>query len=232
MNIHFVLIEPAVPENIGAAARALKTMGFHSLRLINSSAHLSEKAEWLAHGAKDILNSAIAYQNFKDAIADLDLVIGTTSRKRSVKYDYYTPESIREILISKENSIDQVGIVFGKEESGMSNEMLNDCDLLSTIPMVNQYPSLNLGQCVMLYAYVLSGLSRVEKMNEKPMAAEAKNTTLKQETRGILYDLDIHKNNNLYNRLMERVMKAGDVDVNLMLSFAKYWRKRFENSKK
>ncbi|MCK5368925.1 MAG: hypothetical protein KAQ62_10245, partial [Cyclobacteriaceae bacterium] len=124
MEISFVLVEPAVPENIGAAARALKTMGFSDLRLVNPTDHLADPAKWLAHGSQDILENATIYRDFQDAIKDLDFLIGTTAKKRSVKEDYFNPDEAKKIIEDKSDILSKVGIIFGREESGLKNEEL------------------------------------------------------------------------------------------------------------
>lgn len=81
MQIHFILVEPAVPENVGAAARAMKTMGFTSLRLVNTKAHLAEEASWLAHASNEILENAQEFKTLQEAIHDIDWIIGTSAKK-------------------------------------------------------------------------------------------------------------------------------------------------------
>ena len=167
MDCSFILVEPAVPENIGAVARALKVMGFSDLRLVNPADHLSDSARWLAHASCDVLESAGVYGSLEEAVDNLDLVIGTTAKRRTVKYDYYRPEELKDIIAGKEGTVHKLGIVFGREESGLTNRELHLCDLLSTVPIANPYPSLNLGQSVMLYAYVLSDLKWEDKQPRK-----------------------------------------------------------------
>jgi len=87
MDISFILVRPAVPENIGAAARAIKTMGFSKLILVDTSAHLCPKAQRLAHSSQDILEQASYFNEFADAILGFDLIIGTSAKKRSVRQD-------------------------------------------------------------------------------------------------------------------------------------------------
>ncbi|MDZ7606531.1 MAG: TrmH family RNA methyltransferase [Cyclobacteriaceae bacterium] len=87
---------------MGAAARALKTMGFSELRLVNPTNHLSDKARWLAHGSTDILDNAKVFTSLEDALIDVDFSIGTTAKERSAKQDYYPPEEAKEIVQSKE----------------------------------------------------------------------------------------------------------------------------------
>ena len=158
MMVAFVLVEPAVPENIGAAARAIKTMGFTELRWVNPATPGAYMARWLAHGSGDVLDSAKIFSSLTEAISDLDFTIGTTAKNRSTKADYHTPEMALQIAKSKEDVITRIGIVFGREESGLTNEELKQCDIASTIQLANPYPSINLAQSVMLYAYVFSTL--------------------------------------------------------------------------
>ncbi|MFP4367890.1 MAG: tRNA/rRNA methyltransferase [Bacteroidales bacterium] len=156
MQFTFVLVEPAVAENVGSSARALKTMGFEKLVIVNSHVHQQPEASWLAHGSADILNKIEEFDTLGAAIRDMDLVIGTTAKKRRVYEDYYTCNEIPEILDSKANMLENVAVVFGREESGLTNEELKLCHIFTGIPMKTTYPSLNLAQSVMIYAWELS----------------------------------------------------------------------------
>ena len=172
INFHFILVEPALPENIGAAARAMKTMGFHSLRLVNPADHLCERARWVAHGSNDILDRAALFSDFDSAIADIDLLVGTTVRRRGFKRNYYPVSELISVIKNKTDFIKSVGLVFGPEKSGLTNEQLKRCDVVSTIPMKNPFPSLNLAQAVMVYAFGLSDLnfSQQDKKTEQARA--------------------------------------------------------------
>lgn len=84
-NFTFILVEPAVPENAGAAARAMKTMGFTDLRIVapghDSPIHLTEKALTLAHGSREILAGAMIFSSLAEAVHDLDFLVATTARR-------------------------------------------------------------------------------------------------------------------------------------------------------
>lgn len=222
MDICFVLVEPAVPENIGAAARAIKTMGFNELRLVNPGNHLADPAKWLAHGSIDILENASIYHDLKESIADLDFVIGTTAKKRSSKHEYYSPDKARQLINEKGKTISKIGIVFGREESGLTNDELSSCDIASSIPLSNPYPSINLAQSVMLFAYVFSPLQIV---NEEEAEAITRNDRvyyeLKINAQHILQKLNIGSDSVLYHRMLERIASASEDDARLLLSFAK-----------
>ena len=229
MEISFILVEPAVPENIGAAARALKTMGFSDLRLVNPANHLADEAKWLAHGSRDILENATIYPEFHEAIKDLDFLIGTTAKNRSTKEDYYSPENTREIIDKKIDILPKVGIVFGREESGLTNEELRLCDIASTVNLKNPYPSINLAQSVMIYAYIFSSFG-INKPIENEESEENGRVfhELKATSTAILHDLNIDKNPNLYHRILERIATVNGGDARLFLSFAKKFRQKFE----
>ena len=138
-------------------------MGFEHLRLIAPCDHLGEGARMLAHASHDILESALLFDDFTDAVADLDLVVCTTARGRSAKHDYHSSRSIREQLENKTDHLRKVGILFGTEESGLPNALILQSDMAMSIPMANTYPSLNLAQSVMITAYELSPLNQLEK---------------------------------------------------------------------
>ena len=157
-EIIFVLVRPAVPENIGAAARALKTMGFQKLRIVGSDKHLEKPARILAHASNDILEGAKTFESLASALSDIDFSIGTSAKARHERRYQLTPTEVRTAIQNKQQLIQKTAIVFGCEESGLSNEELAQCDALSSIPLAIEYPSLNLSQAVMLYAYELANL--------------------------------------------------------------------------
>ena len=227
MDLYFVLVEPAVPENIGAAARAINTMGFRKLRLVKSNNHLADEARWLAHGSIEILEKAEVFSDFQAAINDLDFVIGTTAKSRSAKHDYYSPEQARHLVTKKGASIEKVGIVFGREESGLKNEELAQCDIASTIPLSNPYPSINLAQSVMLYSYVFSSLKVPDPEPMNP-ADQRIYKELKLHATRIMEQLDMKRDTVLFHRILERLATANEDDARSFLSFAKNFKHKFE----
>lgn len=215
MEISFILYKPATPGNIGAAARALNTMGFSDLRLINPCDHLSGEALTLAHGSAEILRNAKVYHNIEECSRDLDFLIGTTAKSRSVKKDFISCHKIREFLEDKGNTIHKAGILFGTEESGLPNQILKACDMASSIPMKNPYPSINLGQAVMLYSYELSGLSLQEDSESEETNSFPE---LKSRIQALLTIAGIHDRMPVYFRIMERISHLNSGDINLMNS--------------
>lgn len=228
MEVVFILVEPAVPENVGSAARAMKTMGFEKMRLVNPCDHLCLEARKLAHGSHDILQNAMVYAHFKDAIADVDFIVGTTAKRRSARHDFYEPHKIQEILVSKKDALQRVAIVFGCEESGLPNEILKQCDILTSIPLATTYPSLNLSQAIMLYAWELSALRLFENETTETRSYDSWNT-LKKRIMTIFEDIHLSENQVLLGRITERLALIGNDDINLLHSVCKYY---FEEKEK
>ncbi len=218
MEIHFILYKPAVPGNVGAAARAIKTMGFRHFRLINPCEHLGDEARMLAHGSHDILEAALLFDDFDEAVADLDLVVCTTAKGRSAKHDYHSSRSIREQLENKSEDLKHVGVLFGTEESGLPNALILKSDMAMSIPMAGGYPSLNLAQSVMLTAYELSPLNQLEKPGT-PLSKSGEGWgTLKRQTAQLLNEAGILEGTPLYHRIMERMATLSSQDIPLFLS--------------
>ncbi|HDN9025391.1 tRNA/rRNA methyltransferase [Aeromonas veronii] len=220
MKLYFVLVAPARPANVGAAARAMKTMGFDAMRLVASRVHEEEEASWVAHGAQEILTQAEAFDTLTEALADMDLVIATTARERGRYQHYLTPGEIREQIRSKP-SLNKVAIVFGCEESGLSNEQLAEVDLISYLPLKVSYPSLNLGQAIMLYAYEMSQL--MDELNADGAAAVAENfdnagqvRVLKSKTAELLGELGVSQDEKLHQWVMDRVPMLPQRDLNML----------------
>ena len=227
MNLVFILVEPATPENVGAAARAIKTMGITSMRLVNPCDHLSNPARWLAHASNDILENAEVFETFDEAIADCDFIIGTTAKQRSVKEDYISIREIPSILRGKGNTISKVAIVFGREDTGLRNGELRSCDLVSTVPLQTTYPSLNLAQAIMLYAYEISSINFETKEEKHTEVNPDSFQNLKKKTRNILLELGFKEESAILPRIIERLNQLGEGDVHLLHSISnKYIEKK------
>ncbi len=157
-NVAVVIVEPARPENVGAAARALKTMGLSRLIVVGSSAWKSGKARALAVGAGDILESAEEYATLAEAVAPMKAVAVTTARRRRRARPVYPIDSVAPHLLGIAEK-GPVAIVFGREEYGLNASELLLGDWWTTIPMLTSYPSLNLAQSIMLVCRELARAS-------------------------------------------------------------------------
>ena len=161
-TLSIILVEPENPDNIGAAARALKNMGFSDLRLVNPPKNWAKKAKKMAVSAADILETAQVFTAVSDAVADLQVVVGTT-RRYGPKRGMFQPWEPMLKKIKKLSAKGGLGILFGKESKGLDNSALLLCDWLTTIPANPAYPSLNLAQAVLVTCYELSKFSKSDK---------------------------------------------------------------------
>ncbi|MPY23882.1 tRNA/rRNA methyltransferase [Shewanella sp. YLB-07] len=214
MSLVFVLVEPSRPANVGAAARAIKTMGFKQLILVNSNLHLDKEAHWLAHGATDILERTLVVDSVADIRAQYDHLIATTARERGTPRQYLTPDELKNTVLRQSGSVKKIALLFGRESSGLSNSELELCDLFSYVPLINDYPSLNLAQAVMVYSYSLSEVNN--RLNLRQVdAQEGQLQALKNRTKILLQQLDAHDDVKLSRWLLDGMSLLGDRDCKM-----------------
>jgi TrmH family RNA methyltransferase len=150
-NVRIVLINTTHPGNIGAVARAMKTMGLTDLRLVEPARYPDPDAVARAAGAADILDQAIVHATLDEALADTVLVVGTSARQRHVEWPMLDPHDGACPLLAHASR--PVAILFGREHSGLTNEELQRCDYLVQIPANPEYSSLNIAAAVQIICY-------------------------------------------------------------------------------
>ena len=219
VELAIVLVEPARGGNVGAAARAMKTMGFSDLRIVGGAWN-SDEARALAHGSREILEGARQFTDLSGAVADRDLVVGTTARRRGKRDDYYDPPRLREMLHEGRRGT-RIALVFGREESGLSNEELDLCHITTAVPMRASYPSLNLAQAVMVYCYELAPLQFHVHHPDKGILEETTMSVLYERAGETLRSLGFDPGRALYRRILERIGAATRTDAHLILSVIK-----------
>ena len=154
-NLAFMLIETREPGNIGAAARALKNLGFSNLDLVRPLKVPSDEAYWFAHGAEDILAGVEVYPELESALMGKSVVIGTTRRLGKRRGTVYpVRDAADKIRRLSENN--RIAILFGREDRGLTNEEAAACSFMISIPAAPANPSFNLSQAVLIVAYELS----------------------------------------------------------------------------
>ena len=153
-NIRVVLCETAHPGNIGAAARALKTMGLGRLCLVAPQRFPDPQAEWLASGATDVLKSAKVHASLDRALEGSAFTVACTSRAREIAVPMVSAREAAARVVEVARS-QQAALVFGNETFGLTAEEVNCCQLLATIPANPQYASLNVAAAVQVFAYEL-----------------------------------------------------------------------------
>jgi tRNA (cytidine32/uridine32-2'-O)-methyltransferase len=152
-RVRVVLVEPSHPGNIGGAARALKTMGLSQLAVVNPKRFPDPQAEWRAAGARDVLDATRVYASVDEAIADCEWVVGTSTRSRRIPWPVLSAEEVAAQAVQEADR--RIGILFGREDSGLTNEELQKCHCHLQIPASPEYPSLNLAMAVQVVCYEL-----------------------------------------------------------------------------
>jgi tRNA/rRNA methyltransferase len=154
-RVRVVLSRPSHPGNIGAAARAMKTMGLSDLRLVQPKRFPDPEADALASGALDVLRASAVTGTLAEALDDVVLAVGFSARSRDLSH---SPRAVRdaapEILAAA--STGPVALVFGNETFGLTNEELGACHALAMIPANPAYASLNLGAAVQVACYEMA----------------------------------------------------------------------------
>lgn len=150
--IRFVLCETSHPGNIGAAARALKTMGFDDLWLVDPLDFPSPEADARASGAADVLAGARVVGTLAEAVADCGLVVGASARRRKLRWPELDPRECAATALATAVA-SPVAVVFGTERAGLSNAQMDLCNALVYIPANPEYSSLNLAAAVQLIAW-------------------------------------------------------------------------------
>jgi tRNA (cytidine32/uridine32-2'-O)-methyltransferase len=152
-SLRFVLVRTSHPGNIGAAARAIRTMGFTRLVLVAPHDYPHPETTALAVGATDVLDKVVVVPRLVDAIADCTLALGCTARRRGVALPELSPRAAAQQVRAATSG--EIAIVFGNERTGLENDELKLCHAAVHIPSDPEFPSLNLAQAVQVLAYEL-----------------------------------------------------------------------------
>lgn len=151
-DITFILVRPRYPGNIGAAARAIKNMGFSKLHLVQPAVPPTDlEAKRLAVGAAPLLKKARVFETIEATTKGMHFLVGTSRRTGKYRNDFIPLPSLKEKIPAGQ----KIGILFGAEERGLTNRELAHCNLVTTIPADPKFPSLNLAQAVMVVGYQL-----------------------------------------------------------------------------
>ncbi|MFK8067444.1 MAG: RNA methyltransferase [Gammaproteobacteria bacterium] len=151
-NIRIVLVGTSHPGNIGATARAMKTMGLSRLYLVTPKKFPDHEATARASGADDILASAQVFSSLPEALTGCGMVVATTARMRSMQWPIMEPKGMAKKVIGLATD-NECALVFGHERSGLSNEELAHCHAAVMIPTEKEFSSLNLAAAVQILVY-------------------------------------------------------------------------------
>lgn len=153
-NIRIVLVHTSHPGNIGAVARAMKNMGLYRLYLVAPASFPNEQAKRRAVSADNLLDGAVVTNTLGEAIGDCQFVVGTSARERRIPWPLLDARQCAARMAQASWS-EQVAVVFGREDRGLTNDELKQCNLHLNIPTSGEYSSLNLAMAVQIVAYEL-----------------------------------------------------------------------------
>lgn len=191
MNVRIILVDTSHPGNIGAAARAMKNMGLSDLMLVNPWFFPHDDATARASGAEDILASARVVDSVDEALRDCNYVAGASARPRSIGWPCMEPRQCAAKLL-QESARGTAAVLFGPEKSGLTNDHLDRCDTLLTIPTVVGFNSLNLAMAVQVLVYELHAANTIgvarALANETPLATGEEMELFYQHLETVLTD--------------------------------------------
>jgi TrmH family RNA methyltransferase len=173
------MVEPAFEESIGFTARAMKNFGLLDLALVNPQTTLGKNGRMRGGHAQDVLDAVTIYTSLPEALDGLDLSIGTTAQRTPSATNLLrkpmTPRELAEILSPQTGT---VGIVLGREGTGLNNTELGLCDAMVTIPSSEEYPTLNVSHAAAILFYELQSASFSPERGELA-TVEVKDTILR-----------------------------------------------------
>ncbi|MDQ7050884.1 MAG: RNA methyltransferase [Enterobacterales bacterium] len=179
-QIQIILSHTTHPGNIGAAARAMKVMGLSQLKLINPKFFPSAEATERASKAADILSNAKVYTDINSALSECRLVVGASVRTRSLPSRLVTPRELTTIIKQKPEN-QPIAILFGTENSGLTNDELHLCHYQVYIPTNPEYSSLNLASAVQLISYEMRlAFAEMQQLPEAKVNANEQSITQQQ----------------------------------------------------
>jgi len=160
-NVRIVLVAPTHPGNIGAVARAMRTMGLRDLRLVSPRRFPSAEATERAAGAFDVLDRARVGGDLSEALADCEWAVAATARPRRLQWVQLDPAQAGRELARRAAS-GPVAAVFGRESAGLSNDEIDRCQAVLRIPTSPDFRSLNIAAAVQIVAYEIANAAAAE----------------------------------------------------------------------
>jgi TrmH family RNA methyltransferase len=214
-NVKIVLVEPAAPGNIGATARVLKNTGLSRLALVNPGPWDTPEARWMAHGSEEILDRCEIHPDLPSAVADAQLVIGTTHRVGRFRQVNSAPRRAIAELASLAHH-HRIAVVFGREKDGLWRSELQHCHQLIRFPWAVPHPSLNLSHAVLLFAYELFAASRTARpAPRRDLATAAERDRLHLHLTRVLDAIGFRPFNNdpeNFSRVLHRFLNRSQIE--------------------
>lgn len=209
-SIRIVLVATSHPGNIGSTARAMKTMGLSKLYLVSPKSFPDQQAKDLAAGADDVLARAVVTNSLDEALKGCKLVFATSARPRGISLPGLTPAGCAQ-LVGEQADDTEIALMFGRENSGLTNEELLRSHYHVNIPANPDYSSLNLSQAVQILAYELR-MNHLEPQAEVELQADRLATADEIEQfyihlREVMIAIDFLKSTKPTRRLQQRIRR-------------------------
>jgi len=208
-RIQIVLVDTQDAANIGSVCRAMKTMGITNLSIVSNRDYDDDRVKTLAIHAYDIYERATFYDNLESALASSVFSVGATRRRgKNRKADCLSPEQLSEKVSKMGDGI--VSVVFGREDRGLTDEEVEACSQIVTIPTSDDFPSLNLAQAVQIITYSFYNQLKPYPVENTPVTKERikegveKSISYLDEINYFKQDLDREWTTNLLKDVYER----------------------------
>ncbi len=229
-HIHIIMVGTTHPGNIGGVARAMKNMGLSRLSLVAPETRFPHpKARARASGAVDVLENTQVFDSLEEAIADCALVFGASARLRSLPWPVVEPRECAQQAVTVEAPT-QVAIVLGRENSGLSNEELERCNQLVTIPTNPDFSSLNIAAAAQVLCYEIRLAALQQPMmvstQDSPLATAAELEGMYEHFETVFREIDFLKEDNpgqLMRRLRRLFNRVGleKLEINILRGMLK-----------
>lgn len=222
-KVKIVLIETSHPGNIGSAARAMKTMGFSNLYLVNPKCEINEVSYAMASHAGDILDNAQVSNNLPEILGSCNYIIGATARQRDIPIEICNPRELAKKINIE--SFNEVAILLGNEARGLTNEQLSLCSVGLHIPSNKEYTSLNLASSLQIILYEMlfeseNDASYINKINKEDIANNEQLYGFLAHMNKVLKHIDFIKDDRpMITRKINRIFKKADLseeEINIL----------------
>ncbi len=222
-KIKIVLIETSHPGNIGSAARAMKTMGFSDLFLVNPKCEINDISYSMASNAGEILDNAIISDDLSSVVGDCNYIIGATARQRDIPIEILNPRNIAKNI--NKDSYGKIAILLGNEARGLTNEQLSLCSIGLHIPSNINYTSLNIASSLQIILYEILFESKnissdINKMDTNNIATNDKLVGMLVHMEKVLKDISFIKDDRpMISRKINYIFKKANLseeEINIL----------------
>ena len=222
-NIKIVLVETSHPGNIGSVARAMKTMGFCNLNLVDPKCKINEISYAMASNAGDVLDNVKVFKNLSEVIDDCNYIIGATARQRDIPIEIINPKEFA--IKAKHRDYQNLAIVLGNEARGLTNEQLSLCSVGLHIPSNKNYSSLNIASSLQIILYEIlfeseNEASYINKIDRSDIASYKVLNNFLQHMDKVLKDINFIKDDRpMISRKINHIFKKAGLseeEINIL----------------